>query len=35
MVGFHGGTEPDGYHVAGIFDQLRALFDRGILFPPA
>ncbi len=25
----------DGHHVAGIFDQLRALFDRGILVPPA
>jgi len=25
----------DGVHVAGIFDQLRPLFDRGILAPPA
>ena len=25
----------DGAHVAGIFDQLRALFDRGVLTPPA
>ena len=25
----------DGAHVAGIFDQLRPLFDRGILAPPA
>jgi NADPH:quinone reductase-like Zn-dependent oxidoreductase len=25
----------DGAHVARIFDQLRALFDRGILIPPA
>ncbi|MCU1528910.1 MAG: alcohol dehydrogenase zinc-binding protein [Frondihabitans sp.] len=25
----------DGAHVAGIFDQLRPLFDRGLLVPPA
>jgi len=25
----------DGAHVAGVFDQFRALFDRGILAPPA
>ena len=25
----------DGAHVARIFDQLRPLFDRGILVPPA
>ena len=25
----------DGAHVAGIFDQLRALFDRGLLTPRA
>jgi NADPH:quinone reductase len=25
----------DGAHVAGIFDQLRSLFDRGVLTPPA
>jgi hypothetical protein len=25
----------DGAHVARIFDQLRALFDRGVLTPPA
>ena len=25
----------DGGHVAGIFDQLRALFERGVLTPPA
>ena len=25
----------DGSHVARIFDQFRALFDRGLLAPPA
>jgi hypothetical protein len=25
----------DGAHVARVFDQLRALFDRGVLTPPA
>lgn len=25
----------DGAHIADIFDQLRALFDRGVLVPPA
>jgi hypothetical protein len=25
----------DGAHVARIFDQFRALFDRGVLAPPA
>jgi NADPH:quinone reductase-like Zn-dependent oxidoreductase len=25
----------DGAHVARVFDQLRALFERGILAPPA